>query len=166
MGIVKVIPYVNRLAKAIAVSGGKRVGDAIADANANLLTIQEPCLEALDVILGRIRELAAAPVPDPAALEEIYLRANEAVGLAGLFGLPDLGKAAYSLCELIDSRPAGQGVGRQALDVHVESLRILRLGDAVPAVERENMVAGLIAVVDHAKRAGRAEVPRAATAAS
>lgn len=165
MGIVRVIPFVNRLAKVVAMPGGKRVADAVADANANLLTIREPCLEALDASLARIREVAATDLSQ-ASLDEIYALANEAVGLAGLFGLADLGKAAYSLCELIDSRPAGAGIGRQALDVHVESLRILRLGDALPAAERENMVAGLIAVVDHAKRAARSDAQRAATAGS
>jgi hypothetical protein len=155
MGIVKVIPYVNRLAKVVSMPGGKRVGDAVADANANLLTIKEPCLEALDAILARIREIGATGNPGAPVLEEIYERANEAVGLAGVFGLPDLGKAAYSLCELIDSRPAGEGCSRQALDVHIDSLRLLRLGDAVPAAERDNMVAGLIAVVSHAKRTAR-----------
>jgi hypothetical protein len=153
MSIVKVIPYVNRLGKAIALPGGKRLGDAVADANTNLLTIKEPCLEALDALLARIRDLAAAPAPDAAALEEIYDRSNEALGLAGLFGLGDLSKAAYSLCELIDSRPAGQGVGREALEVHIDSLRLLRFGDAIPQAERDNMISGLAAVVAHGKRA-------------
>lgn len=152
MSIVKVIPYVNRLAKVVAIPGGKRIGEAVADANANILTIKEPCLEALDANIARIRDLAATPAPDTAALEEIYECSNEAVGLAGLFGLADLGRAAYSLCELIDSRPSGEGVGRQALDVHIDGLRLLRTGDALPAAERDRMVEGLLAVVAHAKR--------------
>lgn len=159
MSIVKIIPTVNRLAKAISLPGGKRLGDAVDDASANLLTIKEPCLEALDATIGRIRDLAAEPAPSAEALEEIYARANEALGLGGLFGLPDLSKAAYSLCELIDSRPAGQGVGRQALDVHVDSLRLLRFGDALPQAERDNMVSGLASVVSHAKRSAGLQTP-------
>lgn len=155
MGVVKVIPYVNRLAKAIAAPGGKRVGDAVADANANLMTIKEPCLEALDVLLAQIGELSASRDPDATALNQMYEHANEAIGIAGVFGLPDLGKAAYSLCELIDSRPPGHGVGRRALDVHIDSLRLLRTGDIMPEPERAAMVAGLVAVVDHAKRTSR-----------
>lgn len=151
MSVVKVIPYVNRLARVVSMPGGKRLIDAIADADANLLTIEEPCLEALDATLARIRLVASQDAPDDDALEDIYQRANEALGLAGLFGLPDLGKAAYSLCELIDSRAEGKGCSPQALAVHVDSLRLLRAGDAIPAAERDKILAGLSAVVAHGK---------------
>lgn len=159
MSIVKIIPYVNRLAKVVSMPGGKRLSDAVDDANANLLTIKEPCLEALDAAIARIRDLAATAKPDTAVLEEIYQRSNEVLGLGGMFRLPDLSKAAYSLCELIDSRPAGQGVGQAALAVHVDSLRMLRAGDAIPQAERDNMVSGLAAVVSHAKRTAGVRVP-------
>jgi hypothetical protein len=164
MGVVKIIPYVNRLAKVVAMPGGKRLADAVADADANLMSIKGSCLEALDVHLARIRELAGASAPSDAALDEIYSLSNEVLGIAGLFGMPDLGKAAYSLCELIDSR-GGQGCSRKALDVHIDSLRLLRFGDAVPQAERENMIAGLAAVVAHAKRT-RADAAGAVEAAT
>jgi hypothetical protein len=152
VSVVRHIPYVNRLAKAISVPGGKRLSEALDDAEANLKTIEMPCLEAVDAYIASIQKLSAQP-SDPAALEQIYDDANRVVGMAGVFGLGDLGRAAYCLCELVDSRPEGAGVDPVAMGVHVESLRILRQGEALPAVQREAMVEGLLAVVARAKRA-------------
>lgn len=152
MSVVRHIPYVNRLAKAISIPGGKRVFEAVADADANLKTIEVPCLEAVDAFIGSIQQLAGRPA-DPVALDQIYAESNIVIGLAGVFGLKDLSAAAYSLCELVDSRPADGGVDPMAMAVHIDSLRLLRQGDAVDPVQREAMLHGLSQVVARAKRA-------------
>jgi chemotaxis protein histidine kinase CheA len=152
MSVVRHIPYVNRLAKAISIPGGKRVFEAVADADANLKTIEVPCLEAVDAYIASIQQLAARP-DDAEALNQIYSESNIVIGLAGVFGLRDLSAAAWSLCELVDSRPESGGVDPMAMAVHIDSLRLLRQGDAVDPAQREAMLEGLGKVVARAKRA-------------
>jgi hypothetical protein len=152
MSVVRHIPYVNRLAKAISIPGGKRVADALADADANLKAIEVPTLEAVDAYIASIQGLAARP-DDAEALAQIYAESNIIIGLAGVFGLKDLSGAAYSLCELVDSRPAGRGVDPVSMAVHVDSLRVLRQGDAIDPAQRAAMLDGLGKVVARAKRA-------------
>lgn len=155
MSVVRHIPYVNRLAKAISIPGGKRVGQAIEDADANLKTIEVPTLEAVDAFIASIQRLSARP-EDAEGLSQIYRESNTVIGLAGVFGLKDLSAAAYSLCELIDSRPQDKGVEAKAMTVHVDSLRLLRQGDAIDPAQRQAMLDGLAKVVARSKRAAPA----------
>lgn len=147
MSVVKFIPYTNRLAKLMKLPGGKRVEEALADADANLKEIEGPCLQVLDELIARIRGLAETPQPTLDDLDEIYARSNEIIGLGGVFGMRDLSAAAYSLCELIDRTRERGGPDRQALAVHVDSLRLLRLGGALEEAERAKMLDGLANVV-------------------
>ena len=147
MSVVKFIPYTNRLAKLMKLPGGKRVEDALADADANLKEIEGPCLVVLDELIARIRGLAETPQPTLDDLDEIYARSNEIVGLGGVFGMRDLSAAAYSLCELVDRTRERGGPDRQALAVHVSSLRLLRMGGAIEEAERAKMLDGLANVV-------------------
>ena len=146
MSAVKFIPYQNRLSKLIKLPGGKRIEEAIAAADENLEAIRPPCLEALDEHIARIVALSNG-APSPAAFDDIYEQSNHIVGLGGVFGLGDLSRAAYSLCDLVDRARDHGGPDRQALLVHVNSLKLLRLGDAVPAEERRKVLDGLTAVV-------------------
>lgn len=147
---VRYIPYQNRLAKLIRGAGGKSFEDAVGDADANLKGIEDASLSVLDQKIEEIRQLAAAP-PAPQTRERLYAAANEIVGLGGVFGLPDLSQAAYSLCELIDQSAAG-GPGVEAVRVHIDALRLLRLGEAAPPAERRQVLEGLRDVV---RRSGR-----------
>jgi hypothetical protein len=147
VSVVKFIPYTNRLAKAMKLPGGKRVEDALADANTNLKAIEGPCLAVLDDLIARIRGLAETPQLSVDDLDEIYARSNEIVGLGGVFGMQDLSAAAYSLCELVDRTRDRGGPDREALAVHVASLRVLRLGGAIEQAERAKMLDGLSNVV-------------------
>ena len=152
MSVVKFIPYTNRLAKLMNLPGGKRVEDALADARENLKEIEGPCLEVLDELIARIRTLVGDGRPSADELEEIYSRSNEIVGLGGVFDMFDLSAAAYSLCELVDRTRDRGGPVPSALAVHVDSLRLLRLGGAIQTEERSKMLDGLADVVRRAAR--------------
>jgi hypothetical protein len=147
VSVVKFIPYTNRLAKLIKLPGGKTVEQAMADADANLKEIEGPCLVVLDELIARIRGLAETPQPTVDDLDEIYARSNEIVGLGGVFGMKDLSAAAYSLCELVDRTRDRGGPDRQAMMVHVDSLRLMRMGGAIEEAERAKMLDGLASVV-------------------
>ena len=147
MSVVKFIPYTNRLSKLMKLPGGKTVEQAMADADVNLKSIESSCLAVLDQLISRIRGLAETPQPSLDDLDEIYARSNEIVGLGGVFGMRDLSAAAYSLCELVDRTRERGGPDREAMTVHVDSLRLLRFGGAIEEAERARMLDGLSKVV-------------------
>lgn len=142
--VVRHIPYKNRLAALIRAPGGSRVEDALAAAAANLEEIREPCVSEIDARLAFILEVAKRPI-ERGMLSELYTTANDIVGTAGLFGLTEMGQAAYSLCELIDRNP--ESCDASALAVHVNGLRMLRQAEMLDPAQRADMLAGLEKVV-------------------
>lgn len=149
---VRYIPYKNTLAKLIRVPGGKAFADAVSDANANLKTLEVTGLSELDAKIEEIRLIAANPSA-PGAPTRIYEAANQAVALGGVCGVPDVSEAAYSLCELIDRTLPDRMPGGEAIRVHADALRLLRLGDALPEAERRRVLKGLGDVVARETRA-------------
>jgi hypothetical protein len=64
-------------------------------------------------------------------------------------GLPGSGvdEAAKALCELVSR--SGDQVDWDAVDVHVATIRLLRVnGQALPAPERQKVLGGLRAIAD------------------
>jgi hypothetical protein len=152
VSVVKFIPYTNRLSKLMKLPGGKRIEEAIGEADLNLKSIEGQCLAVLDQLIARIRGLAETPTPTVDDLDEIYARSNEIVGLGGVFGMQDLSAAAYSLCELVDRTRDHGGPDSQALAVHVDSLRLLRMSGVIDEAARAKMLDGLSNVVRRAAR--------------
>jgi hypothetical protein len=151
-GVVRHIPVANRLAKLIHIPGGKRLSEAIADAQANVGAIKPDCVQAIDEALAEVTLLMKpASSPDASTLERLYDLGNHINGMAGHFGLEDMGKAAYSLCELIDASQENGGAERSAIMVHVESLMLLRQPEGLGEVGRKAMLEGLTKVVAHAR---------------
>ncbi len=150
MSEVRYIPNVNRLAKAMSGPGGKKVSQALDDADAGLAELTPPGVEAIDEALEAILSAVAAPGPLSAENREaIYREANRINAMGALFGLADMGKAAFSLCEVIDLLDVDLPSGRPAVDAHVRSLRILRGGGLLPTAEGEALLAGLDSLLAH-----------------
>jgi hypothetical protein len=118
----------NPLDSMIRAPGGKRIGDALRQAEANLELIREPCLADMDEQLDGLDRLSAegGDGPDDEIKFEMYRRGNDIHAVAGVFGLTDLGAAAFCLCELIDRLRARGAWSKPAIDVHLSSLRLLR----------------------------------------
>jgi hypothetical protein len=63
--------------------------------------------------------------------------------MGGVFGLGELGKAAYSLCELVSRFQTLERFQWQMVKVHIDGLRLLRNpGDHAAAI-RDEVLAGL-----------------------
>jgi hypothetical protein len=152
MSKVKRIAWTNRLGKLLSEPGGITVADALRKAGENLDGIREEGQGVLDGYLAEIEALRAGA--GPAALAEVkaelYRLANKIHATAAVFGLAQLGEAAFSLCELIDRlRERGRWNGG-AVDVHLSALRIFRRPDE--QVDGEAVLAGLGRVIERERR--------------
>jgi hypothetical protein len=125
---VRMRPRVNTLAKMVNQPGGMRAEDALRKAEENLDTIKPVLAEEVEKNLASLLELldAAATRPEKTVLDEAYLRSNQVAGMAGLSGMAPLGQAAFSLCELLDKLGVAERWSAEAVDVHLNAMRLLR----------------------------------------
>ncbi len=148
MSRVKVIHRENRLGAMLVQPGGITVEHALMKAHENLESIRGSALKAVDEQIARIEaavhEAGAAPSPDQR--ETIYRLANEIHGVAGVFGLGQLGEAAFSLCDLVDHLGETGGWSTQAIAVHLSALRLFRHPDET--LDGQAVLAGLHQVVE------------------
>ena len=160
MTVVRHIPVKNKLASLISLPGGKKLKDALADAQQNLNALRPDCVDHIDELIAEIQLIAsAAGDPSIEARERLYDRSNEIAGLAGSFDLKGLGAGAYSLCELIDCGRDGGECPRGEVTVHVESLQLLRHPDRLGVAGEKAVLDGLAKIIRHAQaRASRRQV--------
>ena len=135
----------NRLAKVIWVPGGKTFAQALDDAHANLEEVRQESLNVLRTKLEEIQTLGrkSATEPNAEAIEGLYNLSSEVLDIAGLFGLPELGHAAFSLCELLDRLKSKKIWNWPAVQVHLHGLLVLADPDKIPPEGRESVVDGL-----------------------
>lgn len=155
MSVVTRLRPVNPLAALIDKPGGLRVSEAVAAAEANLESVRDAALERLDAILAEMDACAAA-VPGYAAatVDALYRLSNEIVGVAGVFGYPHMGEAAYSLCDLLDASRASETWRASAVGVHLRTLRLLRQqgGPAADPLACQAILEGLRQVAQQFRR--------------
>lgn len=121
----------NRLGQLVARPGGITVSEALERAEAGLSEMAEPWAEALDEAIAKLGVACAAlreRPRDASALTAAYALADEIVGLAGPAKLEAVGRAAYSLCDLLDRAQSGGAapVDLRAVQVHLQALALLR----------------------------------------
>lgn len=128
MSKAKFIPWKSRLSKIIRQPGGTTVKGALKDAKRNLEKIRLECIAEIDAKLGLIQQRFghAEDRPNDAELDELYRFSNDIVGMAGLFDMPELGEAAFSLCELLDRLKNNGEWDWPAVEVHLSALTLLR----------------------------------------
>jgi len=123
---VKFRKPINRLAWRVGQKGVSR-SDAIARATANVETMRDEGLLYIDSNLDRLEVLmSAARRGERPSLRELYESSDAIGGTAGVFGLPALGKAAFSLCELLSQFEELADWKPEAVEVHINGMRILR----------------------------------------
>lgn len=144
----------NRLAKVIWVPGGKTIAQALDDAQANLEEIRQ---ESLNVLRAKLEEIQALgrkteTAPSEEAIKGLYTLSSEVLDIAGLFGLPELGHAAFSLCELLDRLKSRKTWNWPAVQVHLHGLLVLADPDKTPPEGRQSVVDGLRQVCQRVSR--------------
>jgi len=144
----------NRLGKAVFLPGGKTIAQALDDAQANLDELRGESLDLLRAKLDEIQALGAKNQtnPKPDDLEALYALSGEVLDIAGLFGLPELGQAAFSLCELLDRLKSRKAWNWPAVQVHLHGLLVLADIDKTPPEGRASVVEGLRQVCQRVAR--------------
>lgn len=139
----------NRLASLIKDKGGMMAKDAIAAAEAGVETLRESSMVALDENLAEIERRFGKAAPDRAAepFEALYHLASKVIDVSLFVADAGIDKAAMSLCGLADSC-AETGAWRwDAVDVHLNALKLLRaVGAELPVAQRDAMLQGLYQV--------------------
>jgi hypothetical protein len=144
----------NRLGKVVWQPGGKTIAQALDDAQANLDELRGASLDLLRVKLEEIQALGqrAETNPKAADVEALYALSGEVLDIAGLFGLPELGQAAFSLCELLDRLKSKNAWNWPAVQVHLHGLLILADREKTPPEGRASVVEGLRQVCQRVAR--------------
>lgn len=117
----------NRLARFINKEGGLRREDALLRAQDSLYMIQERANAEIDSALDRIGAmLERRGVITEKDQQELHAMANTILSLGGMFNREALGRAAFSLCELIDELGARGAWDSAAIRVHYEAMCALK----------------------------------------
>jgi chemotaxis protein histidine kinase CheA len=130
---------------------GTLPGELAAAADRELAAIREWMLADIDALVEEAETLGRnlGDSPDAAKVRKLYRLANEIFGLAGTFGLPHLGKAAHSLCELLLGLTDARTWNSAAVRVHLDGIRSLSASAADQDAARDEIVDGLAQVVLH-----------------
>jgi hypothetical protein len=142
----------NRLTNMIKERGGILAKDALVAAEAGVESLREASLAALDTTIAEIERRfgRAAEGRESESFEALYLLSSRIIDVGQFVSDSGVDKAAVSLCTLADSL-AEAGVWRwDAVDVHLNALKLLRaMGAELPADQRAAMLEGLYQVSHH-----------------
>lgn len=139
----------NRLASMIKERGGLLAQDAIAAAEAGVETLRESSMAALDAALAEIEGRFGKDAPDRASqsFDHLYLLASGVIDVSVFVADAGIDKAAMSLCGLADSCAEAGAWRWDAVDVHINALKLLRaMGAQLPVEQRDAMLQGLYQV--------------------
>ena len=145
MSTVRKFRAPNRLSMLVRANGGVTVKDALAAADAALEPLRAESLAVLDAALAEIEARfgrSAATNRASGAFQDLYALALRIIDVSGF--LPDscVDQAAVSFCALVDNC-AEAGTWRwDAVDVHINALRLLRTADLDPD-QRRAVIEGL-----------------------
>jgi len=137
--------YENRLAKSVVGRGGMSAAEALSSAQAAVEEIRDPTIAEIDATLSEIYALGEQlkDGSDEDALQRMYVCSNRVVATGGVFDLGELGKAAYSLCELVSRFQTLDRFQWQMIRVHLDGLKLLRHPDEHAPEHRAQVLDGL-----------------------
>lgn len=142
MSVARIFKTENKLAKIARLPGGKSIEEAVKSAEQRIESVRDKCVAALAGKAERLAKIAAGDRAAGAAatLTELYNTSNAIFGVACVYDLDALSEAACSLCDLVHGFRSGEPVNWQAIDVHVDGIRLLAAGYTEGA---ESILAGL-----------------------
>ena len=135
----------NRLSMLVRANGGVMAKDALAAADAALEPLRAESLGVLDAALAEIEGQfgkTAAATRASAAYQDLYTLALRIIDVSGFLPGSCVDQAAISLCALVDNCAEAGGWRWDAIDVHINALRLLRTADLSPE-QRRAVIDGL-----------------------
>ncbi len=162
MSGVRMYKVPNRIARLALGNGGVTVRQAVQQANAALDELRPPCLEIIDEVMAEIERRFGAGAAGRKAepLGDLYALGLKIIEVA--IGLPNSGidEGARALCDMVDRSLAKDVVAWEAIDVHLQTLMLLRArGQAFTPEQRNAVLIGLKKVTT--KKVGAADEPEA-----
>lgn len=142
----------NRLTAMIKERGGIMAKDAIAAAEAGVESLRESSIAALDDAIAEIERRFGKDTPERVseAYEGLYVLGSRIIDVSAFVSDAGIDKAAVSLCTLVDSCEGAGHWRWDAVDVHIDALRLLRAhGAALPVAQRDAMLQGLYQVSNY-----------------
>jgi hypothetical protein len=126
--MMKPVPvHTKRIAQLVMRPGGITATEAVAAAEQSLEGLRDRGLSEIAETIDRMFVLAneMGLTQDPHRAGELYTLSNSLVGVAGVFGKSGLGDVALSLCTLIERLLLGKCSDGQAIQLHLDSMRLL-----------------------------------------
>lgn len=133
------------IADQIRLPGGKKVGEAVAAADAALDDQRASAVEGLVQGVERLEALCRERSDEDFA--SIYPIAAHLAGTAGFFDTGPFYRAVYSLCELTEKLSVAGRRDWSSVDVHVRSLRLILTTGFDDGPEARAMLDGLSSLV-------------------
>lgn len=145
MSTVRKFRAPNRLSMLVRANGGVTAKDALAAADAALEPLRAESLAVLDAALAEIEARfgrPAAATRGSAAFQDLYTLALRIIDVSGFLPGSCVDQAAVSFCALVDNCAEAGAWRWDAVDVHINALRLLRATDLSPD-QRRAVIDGL-----------------------
>ncbi|WP_374576078.1 hypothetical protein [Phenylobacterium sp.] len=136
----------RQLSALLRAPGGLPVEEAIAKATANLGELAGACVAEVGQSIDKAEACMAKSPPtyDEGFLMELYGLVSPPIGVASVCGLGAIDVALHSLCDLIDHLHTTGRWDVEALQVHVQALKLLlHTESAQNAEQTEAVLSGL-----------------------
>lgn len=155
MTVVRKFKLKNHLKAALFDGGGKRMDEAVADAESALDDLAESCWEATR---GYMREIEAGFGPavanrDARSFNSLYMLANRIIDASAPLKPRVIADAARCLCDLLDPTGETQRWDWPAVDIHLDALRLLTSGIELGEAAERQLIDNLIKLRQHREQA-------------
>ncbi|WP_426011001.1 chemotaxis protein CheE [Caulobacter sp. DWR2-3-1b2] len=151
MSVVRKFRAPNRLSMLIKAAGGPMAQDALKAAETALEPLRAESMAVLDAALAEIDARYGKPAAATRAgetFQDLYVLALRIIDVSGFLPGSCVDQAALSFCALVDNCIEANAWRWDAIDVHINALRLLRTA-GLTADQRQAVIAGLNKVSQH-----------------
>jgi hypothetical protein len=155
MTVVKKFKIRNRLRAALFDGGGKRIDDAVIDAEAGLETLAEACAGSIRDCIARIEADfgAGAAGREARSRDDLYRQSVLIIEACAPSAAASLAEAARNLCDLLDHCGETGRWDWPAVDIHINALKLLTAGIDLGEAGEQQLIQSLVKLRQHREQA-------------